>query len=97
MLPVLRTKRTHGHALSDAPAAATAITAAPDESKPLRWGPPPLEAIPVADARDVPAFGEAPAEELRAETEMDAEPTAQQSSLTMVPRSLKHPSRPTDR
>lgn len=93
MQPV-RTKRTIDYA-SDAPA--TAMTAAPHESKPLRWGPPPLEAIPVADARDVPTFGGAPAEEVRAETEMDVEPTAQRSSLSMVPRSLKHPTRPTDR
>ena len=47
-----------------------------------------------ADARDVPTFGEAPAEEVRTEAEMDVEPAAQRSSLTMVPRSLKHPTRP---
>tara|TARA_B110001452_G_scaffold252286_1_gene242045 strand:- start:1145 stop:1432 length:288 start_codon:yes stop_codon:yes gene_type:complete len=91
MQPV-RTKRTIDYA-SDAPAVA-ATTAAPHESKPLRWGPPPLEAIPDADVRDMPTFGEAPAEELRAEAEMDVEPAAQRSSLSMVPRSLKHPTRP---
>ena len=80
----VRTKRSHDAALSAvAPAEVDPHQATPSETNPLRWGPPPLEPIPVADARDAIFNNSAPSDSA-------AEGTAAKprSSLSLKPRCL---------
>ena len=78
----VRTKRSHDAALSAvAPAEVDPHQATPSETNPLRWGPPPLEPIPVADARDAIFNNSAPSDNA-------AEAAKPRSSLSLKPRCL---------
>ena len=83
----MASKRSHG-AVERLPdpcpqAAAAAAAVAPSESNPIRWGPPPLEPIPIIDPRD----------SVFAAATLEDKPTADavtkaRSTLSLMPRCL---------